>query len=84
MPKVWYNIIKERKVLKMRKPRLSKSTIERLYNAEKVKSGKYEYEVRTEWSDDYSTHRDFLCRWDENNNCETWELSKWGLWELEK
>lgn len=81
---MWYNIIKERKAFKMRKPRLSKSTIEKLYNGETVNSGKYEYEVKTEWDDELNRYVEKLYRWDESNGYEVWKVDTWGLWEFEK
>nr|DAH99350.1 MAG TPA: hypothetical protein [Microviridae sp.] len=81
---LWYNIIRERKVLKMGKPRLSKSTIEKLYNGEEVTSGKYEYEVKTEWDDKLKAYCETLYRWDENNNYKAWKLGCEGLWEFER
>lgn len=76
---------KERRI-KMRKPRLSKSTIERLLNGEKVEKGKYEYEVTRDWDNDLQTYIDRLTRWDwENNTYEDWEIpASEGLWEFEK
>lgn len=81
---MWYNIIKERKVLKMRKPRLSETTIKKLYNGETATSGKYEYEFKTEYDDDYNAYGDYLYRWDEENNYERWEVPAEGLWAFEK
>ena len=68
----------------MRKPRLSKSTIEKLYNGETVKSGKYVYEHKTEWDDELNAYTEKLYRWDENNNYEVSDVGAWGLWEFEK
>lgn len=70
----------------MRKPRLSKSTIERLFNGEKVEKGKYEYEVTRDWDNDLQTYIDRLTRWDwENNTYEDWEIpASEGLWGFEK
>lgn len=68
----------------MRKPRLSKTTIEKLYNGETVNSGKYVYEYKQEWDDELNTYVDKLYRWDENNNYEVWCTGTWGLWQFEK
>mgnify|MGYP006934515217 CR=1 FL=1 len=84
---MWYNIIRERKVLKMRKlrkPRLSKATIKKLYNGEKVESGKYIYEYKSEWDYNLNAYVDSLYRWDENDDYEMWDLGTQGLWEFEK
>jgi hypothetical protein len=81
---MWYNIIKERKVLKIRKPRLSKRTIETLYNEGKAYSGKYEYEITRDWSDKYNNYVENLTRWDEDNNYKEWEIPPEGIWAFEK
>lgn len=68
----------------MRKPRLSKTIIEKLYNGETVTSRKYVYEYKHEWDENLNAYIDKLYRWDENNNYEMWNIGTWGLWELEK
>lgn len=68
----------------MTKPKLSKSTIEKLSNGEKVIKGKYEYEVKTEWENELKVFFEVLYRWDENNDYESWELGPKGIWEFEK
>lgn len=42
---MWYNIIKERQVIKMRKPRLNENTIAKLEIYGQAKSGKNYYEL---------------------------------------
>lgn len=64
----------------MRKPRLSESTIEKLYNGEQVNSGKYEYELVTEWDDNYGAYSEHIYRWDQNNGYESWEVPAEGVW----
>lgn len=68
----------------MRKPRLSKKTIETLFHEGKAYSGKYEYELTRDWSDEYNTYIDHLTRWDQNNNYGAWTLGTKGLYEFEK
>lgn len=68
----------------MRKPRLSKKTIEKLFHGETVNSGKYEYCVRTQWNDDLNAFADILTRWDEDNNYEEWEIPAEGIYAFEK
>ncbi len=69
---------------KPRKPRLSTSTIEKLFHEGKAYSGKYEYELKTEWDDDYKAYGDRLYRWDENNDYESWEVPAQGIWAFEE
>ena len=68
----------------MRKPRLSESTVEKLFRGEKVNIGKYEYETGVEWDDNYGAYIEYLYRWDENNNYESWEIPAEGLWAFLK
>ena len=68
----------------MRKPRLSKRTIETLYNEGKAYSGKYEYEITRDWSDKYNNYVENLTRWDEDNNYKEWEIPPEGIWAFEK
>ena len=42
---MWYNIIKERQVIKMRKPRLNENTLAKLEIYGQAKSGKNYYEL---------------------------------------
>jgi hypothetical protein len=42
---VWYNIIKERQVIKMRKPRLNENTIAKLEIYGQAESGKNYYQL---------------------------------------
>lgn len=42
---MWYNIIKERQGIKMRKPRLNENTMTKLEIYGQAKSGKYYYEL---------------------------------------
>lgn len=43
---MWYNIIKERQVIKMRKPRLSDNTLAKLEIYGYAKAGKNDYELK--------------------------------------
>lgn len=82
---MWYNIIRERKVLKMRKPRLSRNTIEALFREGKVRTSKYEYEMTQDWNDELNTYIEKLTRWDKNNNYEEWEIPEnEGIWAFEE
>lgn len=42
---MWYNIIKERQVIKMRKPRLNENTMAKLEIYGRAECGKYYYEL---------------------------------------
>ena len=69
----------------MRKPRMSKKTIETLFHEGRAKSGKYEYEITMGWSDEFNTYVERLTRWDEDNNYEEWEIpANEGIWAFEK
>lgn len=68
----------------MRKPRLSEKTIRKLYEEGKAYSGKYEYELRTEWNEGYKGYVEYLHRWDEDNNYECWEVPAEGIWAFQK
>ena len=68
----------------MRKPRLSKSTIKKLFHEGKAYSGKYEYELRTEWNEELKAYDENLYRWDENNDYTKWEVPAEGIWAFEK
>lgn len=81
---MWYNIIKERKVLKMRKPRLSRTTIEELFHSGRAKSGKYEYVTSGRWNEKAHAYEEILTRWDENNDYREWLIGCKGIWEFEK
>lgn len=61
---MWYNIIKERKVLKMRKPRLSDNTIKKLMNGMYVKAQNCQYSLESEWNDELFTYEEVLYRID--------------------
>lgn len=68
----------------MRKPRLSRDTIEKLYNGEHIVTGKYEYYTEENWNDELNAYEETLYR--ENN--ETYERDEWkigwkGIWEFE-
>lgn len=68
----------------MRKPRLKKATIEKLFHEGKAFSGKYEYELTRDWNNDLNTFEDKLTRWDEDNNYEEWEIpAAEGIWAFE-
>ena len=67
-----------------RKPRLSRNTIEKLYNGEHVVKGKYEYYTEENWNEKLHAYEETLYR--ENN--ETYESNKWkvgwkGIWGFE-
>lgn len=69
----------------MRKPRLSRNTIEKLFHEGKARSGKYEYEIKQNWDDELNTYVEKLTRWDENNNYEEWETpANEGIWAFEE
>lgn len=68
----------------MRKPRLSKNTIETLFHEGRAKNGKYEYEMTQEWDDRIDAYIDKLTRWDKDNNYDEWEIPAEGIWAFEK
>lgn len=68
----------------MRKPRLSRATIKKLYDGETVTRGKYTYEYKLEWNGNLFAYVERLYRWDENNDYKMWNMGANGLWELEK
>ena len=68
----------------MRKPRLSKRTIQKLYDEGKATSGKYEYITMREWDNKLNAYVDNLYRWDENDNYECWTIPAEGIWAFEK
>lgn len=68
----------------MRKPKLSKSTIEKLLFKHEAKVGKYEYELTTRWNEEKNTYEDILTRWDEDNDYKEWTLGWQGIYEFEK
>ena len=68
----------------MRKPRLSKDTIENLYHEGKAYSGKYEYETDAKWDEELNNYVEVLRRWDENNDYKEWRIPAEGLWAFEK
>lgn len=67
----------------MRKPRLSKKTIQKLYDEGKAYSGKYEYELRTEWDETLKGYGEYLYCWDEENNFRSWEVPAEGIWAFQ-
>lgn len=69
----------------MRKPRLSRKTIETLFHEGRAKSGKYEYEITPKWDKELNTYVKNLTRWDEDLNYEEWEIpGNEGIWAFEK
>lgn len=69
----------------MRKPRLSRDTIETLFHEGRKRSGKYEYEITSDWNDELNTYEEHLTRWDEDNNYEEWEIpANEGIWAFEE
>ena len=67
----------------MRKPRLSKKTIQKLYDEGKATSGKYEYTAMCEWDDKLNAYVDYLYRWGKNNNYKRWAVPAEGIWAFE-
>lgn len=68
----------------MRKPRLSRNTIERLYNGEHVVKGKYEYYTEEEWNEELSAYEETLYRENlEKYVCDSWKIGWKGIWEFE-
>lgn len=67
----------------MRKPRLSKKTIEKLLLEEKALTPKFGYEVTTYWNDETKTYEEVLSRWDKNSNVQEWKIGPEGLWGFE-
>lgn len=81
---MWYNIIRERKVLKMRKPRLSRETINKLMAGETVVKGIYEYSVGKKWNEKLNRFEETLFRWNEAiADYECWTVGWKGLYEFE-
>lgn len=65
----------------MKKPKLSETTIAKLYSGEKVTYGKYEYELKTEWNDKLNAYEEVLYRWDNDvGDYEYWITGAKGLW----
>jgi hypothetical protein len=46
----------------MRKPRLSRNTIEKLMNGMRVENQNQQYSIETEWNEDLNTYEDVLYR----------------------
>ena len=68
----------------MRKPRLSKETINKLVHGETVTKGIYEYSVDRKWNEDLNRYDDTLFRWnDAIGDYECWILGWRGLYEFE-
>lgn len=57
-----YNLINGRKVFKMRKPRFSKNTIEKLMNGLYVESKNNAFSIESEWNEELKTYEDVLYR----------------------
>ena len=68
----------------MRKPRLSKNTIEKLFHEGRARSGKYEYEITQDWDGKINAYVDKLTRWDKDDNYDEWEITAKGIWEFEE
>lgn len=70
----------------MRKPRLSKKTVNELYTIGKAYSGKYEYDLVTEFDEKCKAYKDYLYRWDmeDDYKYEKWEVPAEGIWAYEK
>lgn len=70
----------------MKKPRLSRKTIEKLMNGMYVKSKSYQYNIETEWNDELNTYEEVLYR----INIETDYIDRYvltapeGIWEFLK
>ena len=68
----------------MRKPRLTKETINRLMNGETVVKGIYEYSVDKKWNEKLNKFEETLFRWnDAIEEYECWTLGWKGLYEFE-
>lgn len=68
----------------MRKPRLSRETINRLMNNETVTKGIYEYSVDKIWNEKLQRFEETLYRWnDAIQEYECWEIGWKGLYEFE-
>lgn len=68
----------------MRKPRLSEKTIRKLYDEGKAYSGKFEYDLVTEWNEECNGYSDYLYCWDEECNYKKWLVPAQGLWTFQK
>lgn len=68
----------------MRKPRLSKKTIEELFHVGMAKSGRYEYKTGVRWNDELHKYENVLTRWDDNNEYEEWPIGHEDIYEFEK
>lgn len=67
-----------------RKPRLSRKTINRLMNGEKVKKGIYEYSVDQQWNEELNRREEILLKWNEaTKDYECWIIGAKGLYEFE-
>lgn len=67
-------------MLKMRKPRLSEKTLERLFDEGRAATGKYEYEITERWNDKLNAYEEVLTRWGNDNNYVEWEVPAQGIW----
>jgi hypothetical protein len=68
----------------MRKPRLSKKTIEKLMNGETVTKGIYEYSFDRKWNEKLNRFNEALFRWNGTiEEYEYWILGPKGLYEFE-
>lgn len=70
--------------MKEPKPKLSEKTIQKLYDEGKAYSRNYEYELRTEWNEEYKGYTEHLYRWDKENNYKSWEVPAEGIWAFQK
>lgn len=68
----------------MRKPKLSKSTVEKLLFEHEAKTRKYEYELTTRRDEEKGTYEDILTQWDKDNNYKEWTLGPKGIYEFKR
>lgn len=68
----------------MKKPRLSKKTIEKLIHGYQVKRGNYIYSTDTQWNEELNAYEETLYRWDKTTGTEeSWTIGWQGLYEFE-
>lgn len=68
----------------MKKPRLSRKTIDKLMHGIQVKKGKYTYTVGNQWNEKLNAYEETLYRWDKTTATEkSWKIGWQGLYEFE-
>lgn len=72
--------------MKMRKPKLSRSTIEKLMNGLYVKNKNHQFNVEAEWNEELNAYEDVLYRVNiHTENVDRFVLTApEGLWAFEK